>query len=150
MDRKGAWITGKRPDKGADVNIYELDKVDRLPGCGDTRAKQLASFAIRNVGDIKGLSDDDIVMLHRELKGISVEKWHNWRNIARTSLPGSYIDVRIDHTRSENPYVSRAAADPTFAPEGWEKVCVKDLRSSRNVVCITELVEHIIQASQKV
>ena len=66
------------------------------------------------------------------------------------SLPGPYVDARVDHTQAPNPYASRAEADPTFAPNGWEQVLAKDLRSSRNVVCIKELVEHIIKASAKV
>ena len=150
LTNKGSWITGKRPDKGEGVDLYEQDPVTRLPGLGDTRKKQLGEFAIRNVLDFKGLTDVDIDMLERSIRGLSADKLRTWRTLAQTSIPGSYVDTTVDHTLADNPYESRASVDVTFAPNGWRDVIASDLRKSRNVVCITELVEHIIKASKKV
>ena len=150
LQQKGRWVTGKRPQKGPGVAIYQQDSVMRIPRCGKTTVEAMEKFAIRHVSDIASLSDEDIKMLDIEIKEISVKKWCSWRALAQTALPGAYVDTTVDHTLTPNPYVSRAAADPTFAPNGWRAVIAKDLRRSRNVVCITELVEHIIKASQKV
>ena len=100
--------------------------------------------------DFKGLTDVDIDMLERSIRGLSADKLRTWRTLAQTSIPGSYVDTTVDHTLADNPYESRASVDVTFAPNGWRDVIASDLRKSRNVVCITELVEHIIKASKKV
>jgi hypothetical protein len=76
--------------------------------------------------------------------GLSAGKLRTWRTLAQESIPGSYVDTTIDHTLADNPYISR------FTQIGWQDAIASDLRKSRNVVCITELVEHIIKASKKV
>jgi hypothetical protein len=63
LTKKGSWITGKRPDKGEGVDLYEQDPITRLPGMGDTRKKQLGEFGIRYVLDFKGLTDSAIDLL---------------------------------------------------------------------------------------
>ena len=60
---------------------------------------------------------------------------------ACTAKPGAYVEAVIDHCLSDSPYESLYGED-------WKKYIAKS-DACKVHVCVTEMVEHIIQASAK-
>ena len=69
LQKKDVLIKVKRSDKGDGVVNCAQDLVANLSGIAEKRSELLAVFDIRHVSNIAGLSDEDIIVLHREVKG---------------------------------------------------------------------------------
>ena len=76
------------------------------------------------------------------IKGIGVKGLSKFQDIARAATPGAYVSKRVDHRKARRPYKSRY-------PDTWKDELAADLRK-HGVVCITELVMHMITTSQEV
>ena len=132
------WVTGRRPNKKKNPDLFQEDSVARLKGVSAVKKNLLASVNIHVLKDLLGPHAQAVVTL----KGIGAAGLAKLQSIARTAKTGSYVSCQVDHRRSDNPYKSRY-------PETWEQEIAADLRK-HGVICITELVEHMITTTKEV
>ena len=113
------FVTGKRPKKSSDAELFTEDPVSRVMGIGPTKAKALSEKGINTVGDLLASSAVNIsaAVRSRILKAMS----------------GAYQDKTVDHRnnpKQPNPFISRWGVD------NWKEKCDATAFMKKHV-CIT-------------
>ena len=141
---KKRWVTGVRPTTGGD--LYEDDCVTRIKGISTKKKEKLMEIDISKVKHltlISAFDDENIRSKVLCIQGIGKEGLSKLEELAASAKPGAYESVRVDHRRMPHPYKSRF-------PETWSEELEKDIRKWFSMVCITELIRHILKASAEV
>ena len=119
-------------------NIWEKDLVTQLPGIKIVKAAALKAIGVNTVLDLK-LLDGQVVV-----KGMSQKKIEDLQKMCSGARAGSMPkNVVRDYREDANPYLAK------YGGSKWEGEAALALRSrSKNpVVCITELVTHMMEES---
>ena len=134
------WVTGTREKTGGD--LYQGDCITRIKGISKAKQQKLAEVGIRKVADFN-FTDKETYEKVLRINGIGKGSLQKFQQLSREAKAGCYQSQRVDHRKAANPYQSRY-------PETWKQEIALDIRKRQGVVCITELVEHMIEASQEV
>lgn len=139
-----AWLINPREEG----KIYRNDPVDIIAGIGKQAKAALASGNVHSVGELLALgSDIGRFTRHREALYIPglVQKVERVRDdVIPTNAPEikSYLDA-------ENPYKAKYGDKlDEWGEEEWKTV-IKNSSVFTGVVCITELVKHIVLQAQR-
>ncbi|ETV79113.1 hypothetical protein H257_07849 [Aphanomyces astaci] len=133
------WVTGHR---STNDGIFENDCASRLKGIGKKLLDELAKVGITTVQDIANIPSEEIPGIVAQLHGISLRSMQKFKHTAQTANHGSYVPRLVDHKKTDNPYESLFGTT-------WRDQIVKST-GMKSSVCITTMVEHIIQASPRV
>jgi len=109
-------------------------------GCGPKTEALLKNAGVTKVKDLRGLSRAKLLGI--VAKGVTEKKLVKLVEQAKTAKAGNYDSVKVDHTKAQNPYLSRFGKD-------WETHMRHDI-GKEGKVCITDLVEHCIQGTAAV
>ena len=158
------WVTNARPSEKNNLvrdshGLFEDDELTRLDGVGPKTAQTLISIDVRTLGDIASL-DSHQKILAAAAKGanlipktkkkicnlISKLQDQTRKRAAATPggvlLAGSYEDKSVDHTKANNPYLSR------FGTAEW-KSKIREAPNLKGLACITELLLHVVESCGK-
>ncbi|KAF0703228.1 hypothetical protein AaE_015483, partial [Aphanomyces astaci] len=140
LEGKGLpWFQGKRTKTDG---IFCNDPVTSLIGVGVKKSEKLASLGIHVVNDLKNMCDEDMRAASKLGLGITLCALRQLHMQTLEAQPGAYMDVSIDHKLAVNPYLSLYGSE-------W-KSHIQRSNLMQGSICITDLVEHIIQESAMV
>jgi len=143
LQRKGAWVQGARTQADG---LYEQDSIRLLftKGKVPKKALTLEAAGVKTCGDLKALSDADMLIIINTNKGLGKAGMAKLRFRVNEAEPGAYDgSAFVDHTRATDPYLSR------YGAEGRDAALAAALRKSGQV-CITELVIHMVTETERV
>lgn len=132
LQNPGPWKTNQRQNG----RLYHDDSVTKIRGIAkQTARKLLEDHNIRTVGDLMSLCSDSLPESPRipNLTHLVVR--------AKECPDMTPAPKPVDHRKAANPYLSKFG-------DSWKDEISKS-SPLRNVVCITELVEHIFQETKK-
>jgi hypothetical protein len=134
----GAWVV----DPSVPGSIYSVDSIKELAHIGGVTVTKLKEgFNIKTVGDLKACSPEKIIEIVALTKGLSMNKLGPAHAQAQTCIDGEHPS-KIDYRKADNPYAAR------FGDDRWvEKI--KAVSQMSSYVCITDLVEHIVEETQR-
>ena len=132
------WVTGKRPAKKDDPELFEEDCLSRLKGVSEGKQKLMKTVGITKVKDLLSASAQSL----KTVKGIGAKGLAKFQLLARVAKPGAYVSKVVDHRRATHPYKSRF-------PDTWKAELAADLKKE-SAICITELVEHMVRTTEEV
>ena len=133
------WVTGARPAKSDPAAVlYQADNISRINGISKSKCEMLMAAGFDKVSDLLLPRAQTLC----SIKGIGPKSLAKWVSIARSAKPGEFVECVVDHRKCEHPYKSRF-------PDSWEKELALDLRKN-GVVCITELIEHMINETREI
>lgn len=129
------WYQNKRNGR-----IWESESLALLNGCGGKTRELLEKKNITSILHLKRMDDATLVSLKEGF--LTVKKLRKLKALANASLPGAPpSDLVVNHTLSQNPYKS-------LYEENWsEKILLS--KHMKKFVCITHLIEHIYQESER-
>ena len=128
------WIDKVAPQD----KVYSNDPVDKLKKCGYQTKKKLLTVGIKQVQDLRDISDANNFTLPPGLARKTFQTvWQYAKEAEEQPRP-----LPIDHRKAANPYESKYGAD-------WKKFIVKSPTFS-NSVLITDYITHIMQESKRV
>jgi hypothetical protein len=121
--------------------LYEDDPLTILPGVGPKFVEQLAPLG-STVGQVKQRTLSDVVTFAKSTRGVGLARLQGLWAACQRSQHGVCPFGVIDFRRAPNPYEAKYG-------RAWRaKIALSS--TLRGVVCITELVEHIVSASAAV
>jgi len=137
------WCEGA---SNPDTSLYPSSPLDRLPGVGKKSLEVLIAGGFSTCGDLVDMSAETRRRL-LSLKGIGAKSVSKWEEKLDEILPEEGAtridDTVVDHRLEENPYWSKFGKE-----EGGRRW--RNCSSMKKICCVTELVEHIVQASKKI
>ena len=134
------WYIDRRPKNA----FWDDDPVSRLPGVGKKTAASLIAIDICKIGDLKLLSEVDLCDFAAMSNdpNLTTMKLKYFIEKAHESLEGSGQDLIEDYRKEDNPYEARFGDD-------W-LIELKKVQLMQPYVCITQMIQHIVDASKKV
>ena len=135
----GVWVDHDR-EKG---KVYLDDCITYIPGIGEnTRQALLADEeSVSMVQELLLLDDDRIKEMGNRIPGMSVASLTRYVKFARDNIIETEAPRLVDYRRAANPYKARFG-------DGWEAELEK-ASSLSPFVCITKLIEHMVQATRE-
>ena len=124
--------------------FWDGDEIEKLPGLGSKIAASLHSQDITTIADLKLLSIINIedIAISRKDTNLTITKLTKLKETSEKSQSGACSHVVVDYTKMENPYEARFG-------ENWiDKI--KKVQLLPPYVCVTCLVEHLVNATKKV
>jgi len=135
------WTEGARPATGGP--LYKQDTITRMPGISAKTQEKLNAVGINVVEDFcRSASDEPMQRAVLAIPRLGKKRLKKWQRLAAAAEDGEYTSVFVDHRRAENPYLSR------YGDDDWETAIARDLRV-HHVICITEIVRHMHDESEK-
>lgn len=133
------WTEGRR--KLTDP-LFKGDTILRMPGIKKKTAEKLEQAGVMLVNDFcKSITDVNLKNKILAIRGVGKKGLQKWQTLAMSAHEGEYVSKFVDHRRAENPYKSKYGDD-------WRRHVANDLRT-HNAVCVTELIEHMVNESAK-
>jgi hypothetical protein len=133
----GVWIKDSR----VQGRRYQNDSIDQLKHLAKVSQTILHCYDIKTLGDLKRLDDTKASEIIRCTK-LSAGRMQVWRETAATCVDED-APPRTDHRKAKNPYISK------YGEDNWKERCAKSVMLS-SYACITELVRHMHDETQKV
>ena len=146
--RRVKGLTEKQPPWYIDPRpcglFWDGDEIEKLPGVGPKMAKSLHSQDITTIADLKLLTIIDIEEMAIALNdtNLTVRKLVKLKESAEMSHSGACPHVVIDYTKADNPYEARFG-------DNWMNE-IKQVQLLQPYVCVTSLVEYLVEATKKV
>ena len=141
------WVYDPRPE-GA---LYLDDPVTQVANVGPTVARKLKASGITTIGDLIGLDDRDMKIVADRTPGLSFGQLSQYAwNCCDKLFDGDAPEV-VYYLDAENPYAARfgTTKDDVWCEEEWRRHMKKNISAFSGVVCITELVKHIVIETKK-
>lgn len=134
--------TGGWTESGRNAGeLFMEDSVCEVKGIGARKVELLRTrLGITTVKELSEIDDIEIDDHCGQNTGLTCKWVKRKRDICKKAQPGPY-PPDIQHHKADNPYLSRYGED-------WERHCDSD-GIMKKYCCITKLVTHIIEESQK-
>ena len=113
-----------------------------LKGVGPKLSLSFRAQSIATVGDLGQLPINHLALLAKQTHGVSLTTLVKLHGQAGLSKKGQYQNCIIHHRKSSNPYKS-------LYGDEWKEVIVRSA-SMQSHVCVSKLIEHIVEASSKI
>jgi hypothetical protein len=154
------WIISGRESNA----IYRSDDLKFLVGRKNSEGKALGmgkkkleafkSMNYNTVGDVGNLHGNDVAidaLVAQGGRGFTKPFVMTIIAVCRTDVCDGEPVPDVNHLQAENPFESRYGNEPSgiYNKPCWEEEIRKKLMSSKHLVCITDLVTHIMRATEK-
>lgn len=137
----GGWIVDNR----VEGERWDGDLLKRTKGIGVGKARYdiLLSYGVDTVGKLRNMTVEkkqEIIDGKKMSETILGTLQNNVKDSHKGNTP---TNLRVDHKKAANPYLSRYGADD------WDAE-IHDTSAFKRTVCITKVIEHIIRESANV
>ena len=134
------WYINDRPKN----EFWEEDTIDKLPGVGSKVAASLKAIDIALISDLGLISEVDLQDVESMTKdpNLTEQKLRGLLNTVRQSKKGSCPYQVRDLRKEDNPYYARYG-------ENWRDE-MKKVQFMQPYVCVTDLINHMVSATNQV
>jgi hypothetical protein len=112
-----------------------------LPNIGKKTAEKLSLLGIQTIGEMRQLGEIGLAKICSNSIGLTKNKISHIRALSLLSLGNIPTNAVMDHRKSDNPYLSLYGDD-------W-KIHIEKCTSLKSHVCVTTLIQHIVDASME-
>ena len=136
----GPWVEHSRqPGK-----VYLDDCVTYIPGIGESTRKNLLADveSISMVQELLLLDDERVQQMGKRIPGLSPGTLCKYVEFARNNIVEQEAPRLVDHRKAANPYEARFG-------DNWKQE-IEKASSMSPYVCISRLVEHMVEATKEV
>jgi hypothetical protein len=125
-------------DTSVKGSIYSVDSISALKYIGGTTVTKLKEgYNIERVGQLQACSTEKILEIVAATEGLSIKKLSPAHTQALTCIDSEH-PAKIDYCEADNPCVAR------YGDDKWEEN-INQVSQMSSYICITDLVEHIVQ-----